>query len=143
MVRPRIGRGPAGSPSSTSVFADIYGERRLLARGLIPAELVLGHPGFLRACVGMSGAGDPRLFLTAVDVARDEAGRVSEPSADRTQAPSGLGYALVNRTILSRVLPAASPRRSEPNAWPASSGQSGAGWPGPHRTGPTSPGWSS
>ncbi len=87
------------------VFADIYGERRLLAHGLIPAELVLGHPGFLRACVGMSGDGDPRLFLTATDVARDGRGEF-RALGDRIQAPSGLGYALVNRTILSRVLPA-------------------------------------
>ena len=35
------------------VLADIYGERRLVAEGHIPAELVLGHPAFLRACVDM------------------------------------------------------------------------------------------
>ena len=51
----------------------------------------------------MSGAG-PRLFLTAVDVARDGRGEF-RALGDRIQAPSGLGYALVNRTILSRVLP--------------------------------------
>src|SRR5579859_5842085 len=33
-----------------AVIADCYGEQRLLREGLIPAQLVLGHPDFLRAC---------------------------------------------------------------------------------------------
>jgi uncharacterized circularly permuted ATP-grasp superfamily protein/uncharacterized alpha-E superfamily protein len=86
------------------VFTDIYGERRLVAEGRIPAELVLGHPAFLRACVGMEAPGTHRMFLTAVDVVRDRDGGF-RAIGDRAQAPSGLGYALVNRTILSRVLP--------------------------------------
>jgi len=86
------------------VFADIYGERRLVADGHLPAELVLGHPGFLRACVGMDTPPPRRMFLAAVDVVRDRSGGF-RAIGDRAQAPSGLGYALVNRTILSRVLP--------------------------------------
>jgi uncharacterized circularly permuted ATP-grasp superfamily protein/uncharacterized alpha-E superfamily protein len=89
------------------VFADIYGPRRLVAEGLIPAELVLGHPAFLRPCAEAAGPGghdQPRLFLTAVDVVRDASGAFRS-IADRAEAPSGLGYALVNRSILSRVLP--------------------------------------
>lgn len=87
------------------IFADLYGDRRLVARGLVPAELVLGHPGFLRPCVGIDPPTDHRLFITAVDVARDADGHF-RAIGDHVQAPSGLGYALVNRTILSRVLPA-------------------------------------
>jgi uncharacterized circularly permuted ATP-grasp superfamily protein/uncharacterized alpha-E superfamily protein len=87
------------------VYADIYGERRLLTAGLLPAELVLGHPSFLRPCVGMAVPEDLRLFVAAVDVARDRHGEL-RALGDRVQAPSGLGYALVNRTVLSRVLPA-------------------------------------
>ncbi len=86
------------------VFADLYGERRLVAGGHIPAELVLGHPAFLRACVGMASREPRRMFLTAVDLVRDASGEF-RAIGDRAQAPSGLGYALVNRTILSRVLP--------------------------------------
>jgi uncharacterized circularly permuted ATP-grasp superfamily protein/uncharacterized alpha-E superfamily protein len=86
------------------VFTDTYGERRLVAEGHVPAELVLGHPGFLRACVGMDPEQPRRMFLTAVDVVRDRSGEF-RAVGDRAQAPSGLGYALVNRTILSRVLP--------------------------------------
>jgi uncharacterized circularly permuted ATP-grasp superfamily protein/uncharacterized alpha-E superfamily protein len=86
------------------VLADIYGERRLIAEGHIPAQMVLGNPAFLRACADMPAPGGHRLFLTAVDVVRDDQGRF-RAVGDRAEAPSGLGYALVNRTILSRVLP--------------------------------------
>src|SRR6266567_1154911 len=35
-----------------AVIADCYGEQRLLREGLLPAQIVLGHPDFLRACHG-------------------------------------------------------------------------------------------
>ena len=86
------------------VNADLYGDRTLIARGLVPAEVALGHPAFLRPCAGISQPGAHRLFLTAVDVVR-EADGAFRAVADRAQAPSGLGYSLVNRSALSRVLP--------------------------------------
>lgn len=86
------------------VNADLYGDRTLVARGLVPAEVVLGHPAFLRPCAGINRPGANRLFLTAVDVVREAAGGF-RAVADRAQAPSGLGYSLVNRSVLSRVLP--------------------------------------
>ncbi|TQJ08263.1 circularly permuted type 2 ATP-grasp protein [Lapillicoccus jejuensis] len=87
-----------------AVLADLHGPQRLLAEGVVPPEAVLRHPGFLRALTRASSA-DPRpLELTATDVARDEEGRWLV-LGDRTQAPSGLGYALENRRVLSRVLP--------------------------------------
>jgi uncharacterized circularly permuted ATP-grasp superfamily protein/uncharacterized alpha-E superfamily protein len=86
------------------VNADLYGARSLIARGLVPAEVVLGHPAFLRPCTGISQPGANRLFLTAIDVVR-EADGAFRAVADRAQAPSGLGYSLVNRSALSRVLP--------------------------------------
>jgi len=87
------------------VNADLYGDRSLVARGLVPAEVVLGHPAFLRPCAGIPSPGVHHLFLTAVDVVRESDGGF-RAVADRAQAPSGLGYALVNRSALSRVLPA-------------------------------------
>jgi uncharacterized circularly permuted ATP-grasp superfamily protein/uncharacterized alpha-E superfamily protein len=86
------------------VHADLYGTRSLVTRGLVPAEIVLGHPGFLRPCAGIPQPGAHDLFLTAVDVVREGHGGF-RAVADRAQAPSGLGYALVNRSALSRVLP--------------------------------------
>ena len=86
------------------VLTDLYGPRRLIADGLVPPEVVFGHPGFLRACDGVTIPGRHQLFLVATDLARDADGR-RVALADRTQAPSGAAYALENRTVVSRVFP--------------------------------------
>ncbi len=87
-----------------AVLADLYGEQRLLSEGVLPAAAVLGHPGFLRV-VARRSAVDPRpLVLSATDLGRDHRGEW-RVLADRAQAPSGLGYAMANRRVLSRVLP--------------------------------------
>ena len=87
-----------------AVAADLYGEQSLLHEGLIPPALVFRHPGFLRECHGMLPAGGVFLHLVAFDLARGPDGgwRVV---GTRTQAPSGFGYALENRAIMSRVFP--------------------------------------
>jgi uncharacterized circularly permuted ATP-grasp superfamily protein/uncharacterized alpha-E superfamily protein len=87
-----------------AVLADVYGPRELLRRRLLPAPLVLGHPGFLRALDQVRLPGAHQLFTAAFDLGRDADGRVVV-LADRTQAPSGAGYALENRVVTSRVLP--------------------------------------
>jgi uncharacterized circularly permuted ATP-grasp superfamily protein/uncharacterized alpha-E superfamily protein len=86
-----------------ALLADLYGPRTVVRRGLLPVELVLSHPGFLRPCVGVRPPRHP-LPLYAVDLARTADGTVVA-IGDRTQAPSGSGYAIENRIILSRVLP--------------------------------------
>jgi uncharacterized circularly permuted ATP-grasp superfamily protein/uncharacterized alpha-E superfamily protein len=85
------------------VLADLYGPQRLLAEGLLPPALLHANPGFLRACHGVRPPHDRFLSLHAVDLTRAPDGQWWV-LADRTQAPSGVGYALENRTILSRVL---------------------------------------
>ncbi|HEX3802100.1 MAG TPA: circularly permuted type 2 ATP-grasp protein [Solirubrobacteraceae bacterium] len=86
------------------ILEDIYGPRELLRRRLLPPELVYGHAGFLRAADQIRIPGSQQLFLYAVDLGRDDRGNVFA-LADRSQAPSGAGYALENRTVISRVLP--------------------------------------
>jgi uncharacterized circularly permuted ATP-grasp superfamily protein/uncharacterized alpha-E superfamily protein len=91
-----------------AILADIYGPQRLLEENLLPAELVLAHPGYLRACRGAAPAGGRFLHLYAADLVRPPSG--AQPGtwhvlADRTQSPSGAGYALENRIIVSRLLP--------------------------------------
>lgn len=87
-----------------ALLADLYGEQRLLAEGLLPSELVFGHPNFLWPALGIRPPGGIFLHSYAVDLARDADGRW-QVLADRTQAPSGAGYALENRQIVSRALP--------------------------------------
>ena len=85
------------------VLADLLGEQRLLRERIVPAELLSANPGFARVFHELP-ATKPRLDLTATDLARDRDGSWWV-TGDRTRAPSGLGYALENRIIISRVFP--------------------------------------
>ncbi len=87
-----------------AVLADLYGPRRLLRSGVVPAEIVLGHPGFLRPADQVRLPSARQLFLAATDLGRGPDGEWLV-LADRTQAPSGVGYAMENRRVVSRVLP--------------------------------------
>ncbi|MEX5618124.1 circularly permuted type 2 ATP-grasp protein, partial [Pseudomonas syringae] len=87
-----------------AVLADLYGPQTLIANGLLPAELVFGHNNFLWPCQGVKPPEDTFLHMYAVDLARTPDGRWWV-TADRTQAPSGAGYALENRQSVARALP--------------------------------------
>ena len=87
-----------------AILADLYGVRRLLARRHIPAAIVLDHQEYLRPLVGSQAAASQRLFLVAADLGRDSSGQWKVIS-DRTQAPSGAGYAMQNRRVVSQVMP--------------------------------------
>lgn len=87
-----------------ALLKDIYGPRELIRHGILPPEALFNHPGFLRACHGIEMAGEHELIIHAVDMIRTKSGSMCVLT-DRTQAPSGMGYALENRTVMSRVLP--------------------------------------
>lgn len=86
------------------IVNDLYGPQRLLKEGWIPPGLLFANPGFLRATHGIKPAGGSFLFHHAVDLARGRDGRWMV-LADRTQAPSGKGYALENRIVLTSLFP--------------------------------------
>ena len=86
------------------IGADLYGPQHLIHDGLLPPELIYTHPGFLRPCHGALPTPMPYLCLYAADLARAPNGAISVLD-DRTQAPSGAGYALENRLVLARILP--------------------------------------
>ncbi len=86
------------------LFKDLYGPRDLIRTGVLPPEAVFLHPGFLRPCHGVRLPGDHQLILHSADMMRDTQGDLCVIT-DRTQSPSGAGYALENRTIMSRVMP--------------------------------------
>ena len=88
------------------IMADVYGAQQLLARGLLPSALVHGHPGYLRGMHGVTPPGGNYLHIVAFDLARGEDGHWVVVS-QRCQAPSGLGYLLENRLIVSRQFPQA------------------------------------
>jgi uncharacterized circularly permuted ATP-grasp superfamily protein/uncharacterized alpha-E superfamily protein len=86
------------------VLLDLYGPQRLLRSGVLPPWLALGHPAFLRPCHGLRVPRDIYLHMHGVDLVRGSDGTWAV-LADRTQAPSGAGYALENRLVLLHSLP--------------------------------------
>ena len=84
------------------VMADVYGAQTLLGSGLLPPALVQGHPGYLREMHGVKPVGGNHLHIAAFDLARGPHGQWSVVS-QRTEAPSGLGYLLENRLIVSHL----------------------------------------
>lgn len=89
-----------------AMMADLYGPQELLKQALLPAALVQGHPGYLRAMQGVQPAGGTWLHIVAFDLAHGPDGRWWVVS-QRTQAPSGLGYLLENRIAIARQFPKA------------------------------------
>ncbi|MBF0307081.1 MAG: circularly permuted type 2 ATP-grasp protein [Alphaproteobacteria bacterium] len=87
-----------------AILADLYGRRGLIAKGLVPAALLHANPGFLRPCAGWVPSGRHWLHHYAADLARGPDGQW-RVVGDRTESPAGAGYALENRSIVSRVLP--------------------------------------
>jgi len=86
------------------LLADLYGAAETVFNRIIPPELLWANPGFLRSCHGIRLPQNRWLHLYAADLVRNEEGQF-EVLSDRTQAPSGAGYSLENRIVLSRALP--------------------------------------
>src|SRR5215475_8330823 len=87
-----------------AILADLYGPQQLLHHGMLPPDLVFPNPAFLRPCCGVHPPGGVFLHMYSADLARSPDGQWWV-LADRTQAPSGAGYALENRLVTTRVLP--------------------------------------
>ena len=87
-----------------ALLRDIYGEASLLADGALPAAALTGSPDFIRAMRGVEPPGGRHLQIYAADLGRGPDGRWWVLD-DRAQAPSGAGYALENRLVLSRAFP--------------------------------------
>ncbi|MEJ0088137.1 MAG: circularly permuted type 2 ATP-grasp protein [Limisphaerales bacterium] len=86
------------------ILADCYGAQELIRSRWLSPALVFGQPDFLRPCHGIRVPGDNLLHFYAADLARSPDGRWWVVS-DRTQIPTGAGYALANRLVTSRILP--------------------------------------
>jgi uncharacterized circularly permuted ATP-grasp superfamily protein/uncharacterized alpha-E superfamily protein len=87
------------------ILADVYGPQDLLAGGHLPPELVFAHTGFLRPCHRIPVPHETYLHLYAAHLARSADHGSWLVLSDRTQTPSGAGYAVENRIVISRMLP--------------------------------------
>lgn len=86
------------------ILKDIYGPQRLIKEGILPMEIIYNHHGFIRECCGIQLPGQHNLVVYAADMARSVDGNIWILN-DRTQAPSGSGYALENRLAMARIVP--------------------------------------
>ena len=86
-----------------AVVADIYGPNHLVERGLLPPDLIAASAEYLRPMVGATPAGGRFLHFCAFELGRGPDGRWWV-LGDRTQAPSGAGFALENRVAATRAL---------------------------------------
>lgn len=86
------------------ILRDMYGERRMVKDRVLPAELIYNNTGFFRACYDVKLPTQNQLIMYAADMARGPDGRMWVVD-NRTQAPSGSGYALENRVLISKIMP--------------------------------------
>lgn len=84
------------------ILADLYGDNRLVADGHLPPSLVAANPEWLRPLVGALPRGGHFLHFIAFEIGRGPDG-TWWVLGDRTQAPSGAGFALENRVATARV----------------------------------------
>ncbi|TVP69524.1 MAG: hypothetical protein EA339_14480 [Rhodobacteraceae bacterium] len=91
------------------VVADLYGPGQLVAQGHLPAELVAGNPNWLHPMVGTTPRGGHWLHHLAFEIGRSPDGSFFV-LGDRTEAPSGAGFALENRMAAMRMFPEPFPR---------------------------------
>jgi uncharacterized circularly permuted ATP-grasp superfamily protein/uncharacterized alpha-E superfamily protein len=87
-----------------AVLTDLYGPRDSVTSGVLPAQLLFAHPGYVRAARGIEVPGRHQLFVHGCDIGRAADGNFLV-NADWTQAPSGAGYALADRRVVVHSVP--------------------------------------
>ena len=87
-----------------ALLADLYGPQKMLSSGVVPSAAIFAHAGFTRTSARASAFDSQPLLFSAADLGRDADGEW-RVLADRVQAPSGLGFAMENRRVISQVLP--------------------------------------
>jgi uncharacterized circularly permuted ATP-grasp superfamily protein/uncharacterized alpha-E superfamily protein len=86
------------------ILKDISGPQLLIKNSIIPPELVFDNTGFLLPCFDIKQKLNTQLLMYACDMARGSDGNMWLLD-NRTQSPSGSGYALENRTVIGKVFP--------------------------------------
>lgn len=86
------------------LVTDLYGPQTLVSSGVLPASFLYANRGFLLPCHRTRVPQDLYLHLYAGHLARGADGKWVV-LADRTQGPTGAGYAVENRIVISRTLP--------------------------------------
>lgn len=111
---PRIIRPPeweslsAGLLQRSKAFnlflADIFSEQRILRERVIPHEIVLGDPAYLRECFRLPVPRNHYIVAGAVDLVRTDEGKWLV-SHNHYSVPAGISFILQHRRILTQVFP--------------------------------------
>ncbi len=101
----RLSQGLIQRVEAINAFLDdIYGERRILAEGILPPELVLGNQQFRPEIAGIRPPHGIWAHICGIDLVRTgpDAFFVLE---DNARTPSGVSYMLENREAMLRLCP--------------------------------------
>ena len=83
---------------------DIYHEQFFLNDKMIPAELIVSNPNYLRIMRGLNVPKDIYTHIAGIDLIRNESGNFYVLE-DNLRTPSGVSYMLENREITRRLYP--------------------------------------
>ena len=101
----QVSRGLQQRSRALNCFIDdVYNQQRILADGIVPADIVLDSPNFKAPCVVMSPRYGAWAHICGSDLVRDQRGRFFVLE-DNLRVPSGVSYMVENREITKRVLP--------------------------------------
>ena len=101
----KVSQGLAQRSRALNCFIDdIYNRQRILADGLLPADIVLDSGNYKPQCAGVSPRFGTWAHICGTDLVRDRDGKFYVLE-DNLRVPSGVSYMLENREITKRVLP--------------------------------------
>ena len=89
-----------------AMLSDLYGEQTLISAGILPPSTVFGNPMYFPALRGQKPANGVFVQEYTADVERAPDGTFWVV-ADHLQIPQGVGRAVKNRRVSTRVLPEA------------------------------------
>ena len=89
---------------------DIYNEQFIIKDGVIPADLILYHPNYIRDMRNISVPKNIYTHISGVDLIKDRDGEFYVLE-DNLRTPSGVSYMLENREITRRLYPKLMPRK--------------------------------
>ncbi len=98
-----VARGLAQRLQALNMFIDdLYGDAKVLADGIVPADIVTGSPNYRPECIGIRPRGGTWAHICGSDLVRGGDG-VFNVLEDNLRVPSGVSYMLENRQISKRV----------------------------------------
>jgi len=101
----KVSRGLAQRSRALNCFIDdIYNKQKILADGILPADIVLESGNYKPQCADISPRFGAWAHICGTDLVRDKDGQFYVLE-DNLRVPSGVSYMLENREITKRVLP--------------------------------------